>query len=83
MNFTRTLGYEWMDGLGGFKAARLFTAQESGRVKHTFSKRKVFRDKVDEMVIRANWLAEAGINKRYRVYGEGQPVHYATGWPRR
>jgi hypothetical protein len=53
----------WMDGLAGkFKAARLFAARERGRVKHTFSKRKVFWDKASE-VVRAGRLVEEGINK--------------------
>jgi hypothetical protein len=64
----------WTASVGSKQQTRLFTARKRGQAKHTFSKLKVFWDKVGEMV-RAGWMAEAGINKMYRVHGEeGQPV---------
>jgi hypothetical protein len=41
---------EWTNGINGSKAARTFTARERGRVKHVFSKRKIFWDKVSKLV---------------------------------
>jgi len=64
---------EWISGIGGMKPARLFTAAERGRVKHVFSKRKVFWDKISTMV-QAGMLAETAIDKVYQVYGEGESV---------
>jgi hypothetical protein len=72
----RTLYLLWEEytvGLGGFKAARLFTAQERGRSKCCYCKRKVVWEKIAEM-IRAGYTAETAIDKIYKVYGENQPV---------
>ena len=68
---------EWVNGIGGgMKAIRLFTAAEWGRrVRHLFSKRKIFWDKICEMV-RAGDLAEAAIDKVYAAYGDGESVTY-------
>ena len=57
-----------MNGLRGNKAARSFTARERGRVKHIFSKRKIFWDKVSELV-RSGEMASVAIDKIYDAYG--------------
>eukprot|EP00978_Attheya_sp_CCMP212_P002301 scaffold4733_cov38-Attheya_sp.AAC.2 len=64
---------EWTDGINGNKAARTFTAQERGRVKHVFSKRKIFWNKVSELV-RSGDMASSAIDKIYDVYGGGVSV---------
>jgi hypothetical protein len=66
---------EWANGIGGMKASRLFTAAERGRVRHLYSKRKIFWDKICEMV-RAGYLAEVAIDKVYDAYGDGESVTY-------
>jgi len=50
----------------------LFTPSERGRVKHVFSKRKVFWDKISTMVLQAGMLADVAIDKVYAAYGENQ-----------
>jgi hypothetical protein len=64
---------EWAHGINGNKAAKTFSARERGRVKHLFSKRKVFWDKVSELV-RSGDMASSAIDKIYRVYGGGESV---------
>ena len=59
---------EWTNGLSGNKAARSFTARERGRVKHVFSKQKVFWDKVSQFV-RSGEMAAIAIDKIYDAYG--------------
>jgi hypothetical protein len=64
---------EWTNGLNGNLAARRFTTRERGRVKHVYSKRKIFWDKVGELV-RSGELASVAIDKIYYVYGGGESV---------
>ena len=64
---------EWINGINGNKSARTFTARERGRVKHVFSKRKIFWDKVSELV-RSGDVASSAIDKIYDVYGGGESV---------
>jgi hypothetical protein len=72
----RTLHMLWNEyefGLGNRKAAKDFTATERGKVKHKYSKRKVFWDKVAEMV-RSGWSAQDACNRIYEVYGANETV---------
>jgi hypothetical protein len=68
----RTLHELWQEyefGIGGRKAAKDFTAQERGRVKHKYTRRKAVWDKIGEMV-RGGWTAQAAIDRIYFVYGQ-------------
>jgi len=64
---------EWTTGIGGMKAARLFNSAERGKCKHTFSKRRIFWDKVSELT-RAGMASDLVIDKIYQAYGEGESV---------
>jgi hypothetical protein len=49
----RTLGVlwqEWTDGIGGRKAARLFTREERGKCKHKYHRRKIVWDRIRLLV---------------------------------
>jgi len=62
------LWQEYHHGVGGRKAARLFSYSERGRSKHRYSRRKVVWDLVSSLV----WMgdtAETAIDKIYAVYG--------------
>ena len=67
----RTLHVLWQEykfGLGGQKAARLFTAVERGKVKYTYHRRKVVWD-IILMRIRAGNTAQIAEDRIYEVYG--------------
>ena len=71
----RTLHDLWGEyklGLGGFKAAKLFTARERKGAMQILQK-KYFWKIVAEMV-RAGESADAAINKVCRVYGQSRTV---------
>ncbi|KAL3772964.1 hypothetical protein ACHAWO_008694 [Cyclotella atomus] len=71
----RTLHDLWGEyelGLGGFKAAKLFTARERGNAKCKY-RRNNFWKIVAEMV-RAGESADAAIDKVCRVYGQSRTV---------
>ena len=62
------LWQEYHHGVGGRKAARLFSYTERGHSKHRYSRRKVVWDLVSRLV----WMgdtAETAIDKIYAVYG--------------
>jgi hypothetical protein len=67
------LWQEYMEGVGGRKAARLFTAQERGRVKYNYHRRKVAWETIAIMV-RAGNNADVAIDKIYEVYGRQNRV---------
>lgn len=67
------LWFEWEFGFAGKKPARLFTAAERGKVKHTFYKRKFFWNKCAEMV-RCGMTADRACDKIYEVYGQSLSV---------
>jgi hypothetical protein len=67
------LWHEYQHGIGGRKAARLFTAQERGRVKHKYTRRKVVWDCVEQLV-RSGITANVAIDRIYLVYGQSSPV---------
>jgi hypothetical protein len=63
-----TLWNEYMVGIGGRKAARLFTAAERGQVKHRYTRRKVVWDTIDRL-IRRGFTAHVAIDQIYQQYG--------------
>jgi hypothetical protein len=67
------LWQEYMEGIGGRKAARLFTAHERGRVKYNYHRRKVAWEAIATMV-RAGNNADVAIDKIYEVYGRQNRV---------
>ena len=72
----RTLQELWMEyesGIGGRKAARLFTAQERGRVKHKYTRRKHVWDLI-KLLIQAGLTYQTACDRIYNVYGHATPV---------
>jgi hypothetical protein len=72
----RTLHLLWDEyerGIGGRKAARLFSREERGRAKHKYHRRKVVWDCVAGLV-RAGFSSEVAIDRVYQVYGENTTV---------
>ena len=62
------LWHEYQHGVGGRKAARLFSYTERGRSKHRYSRRKVVWDLVSGLV-RQGIAVKTSIDKIYAVYG--------------
>ena len=62
------LWQEFHHGVGGRKAARLFSYSERGRSKHKYHRRKVVWDLIAGLV-RQGHTAEVGIDRIYAVYG--------------
>ncbi len=62
------LWQEYEFGIGGRKPAKLFTAQERGKEKFKYSRRKVAWDTVERLV-RAGHTAQVAIDNIYDVYG--------------
>jgi hypothetical protein len=62
------LWQEFQHGVGGRKAARLFSHSERGRSKHRYHRRKIVWDLVAGLV-RQGHTADAGIDRIYAVYG--------------
>ena len=58
---------EYEFGCGVNKAAKLFTAEERGQVKHKYCIRKVFWDTVNEMILRG-WSASTACERIRDVY---------------
>jgi hypothetical protein len=69
------LWQEYQDGLGGRKAAHLFSREERGRVKHKYHRRKVVWDLVSRLV-RAGLTAQVACDRIYTVYGDDKTVTY-------
>lgn len=67
------LWQEYEFGIAGRKAARLFTAQERGRVKYTYHRRKVVWDKISQL-IRAGHTSQTAIDMIYQAYGVNTPT---------
>ena len=63
-----TLWNEYLNGVGGRKPARLFSATERGRVKYKYTRRKVVWDLVRNLV-NLGHTAERAIDMIYDVYG--------------
>ncbi len=64
---------EYQNGTGGRKAARLFTPQERGRVKHKYCRRKVVWDVIAARV-RVGDSAQVACDRIYNAYGHATPV---------
>ena len=67
------LWHEYQHGIGGRKAARLFTPHERGRVKHKYHRRKVVWDLVSGLV-RGGLTANLAIDCIYQLYGADASV---------
>jgi hypothetical protein len=68
------LWQEYQAGIGGRKAAKLFTQSErGGKVKHKYHRRKVVWSMVDGLV-RLGLTADAAIDQIYGVYGHQTSV---------
>ena len=68
------LWHEYQVGLGGRKAAKLFTAQErGGKVKHKYHRRNVIWTMVSGLV-RSGMTADTAIDAIYAVYGQQTSV---------
>jgi hypothetical protein len=77
-----SLWHEYEFGVGGRKAAKLFTAAERGRVKYTYHRRKVIWDQVS-LMIRAGHSAQTAIDRIYEVYGANRSVTWIINTMRR
>ena len=64
---------EYENGIGGRKAARLFSREERGKVKDKFHRRKVVWDCVATLV-RAGLTAQVAIDRIHHIYGENTTV---------
>jgi hypothetical protein len=62
------LWQEFQHGVGGRKAARLFSHSERGHSKHCYHRQKIARDLVAGLVQQGH-RADAGIDRIYAVYG--------------
>lgn len=63
-----TLWLENIDGVGGRKPARLFTAEERGQNKYKYHRRKVFWEVITRLV-RTGRTAQVAIDMIYAAYG--------------
>lgn len=80
MNCPRDLYVLWQEyqhGIGGRKAARLFTPSERGRVKFKYSRRKIIWGAIDRMV-RGGDIAQVACDRIYEVYGRLSVCAMAT-----
>ncbi len=68
---------EYEHGIGGRKAARLFTSEERGRVKHKYHQRKIVWDCIS-LQVRAGVTAQVAIDCVYIVYGVNTTVTTIT-----
>ena len=71
--FLHELWKEWLVGATGKKAAKDFTTAERGKEKSKFSFRKVFWDKVGELV-QADHSADVVCDRLYEHYGQSTSV---------
>ena len=67
------LWQEWESGLNGNKPARLYTAEEQGRDRQKYSRRKVIWDKILEF-IRMGYDHMTAIDMIYNKEGQGKSV---------
>jgi hypothetical protein len=67
------LWQEYNEGVGGRKAARLFSSEERGRAKHKYCRRKNVWDLVSRL-IRTGISSDVAIDRIYDVYGVNTPV---------
>jgi len=67
------LWQEYEFGVGGRKAAKLFTSSERGKVKFKYSRRKIVWECIHRL-IRSGYTADSAIDKIYDVYGRSTSV---------
>lgn len=72
------LWQEYEHGIGGRKAARLFSREERGRVKHKFCRRNVVWSCIAELV-RAGLTSQVACDRIYQVYGQRASVTQIIG----
>ena len=77
--FLHELWKEWMVGMEGKKAAKLFTSAERGNCKTMYSFRKVFWDKISELVL-AGHTADRACDLVYEAYGQSTGVSSEIPW---
>lgn len=65
---------EFEFGLGGNKPAKCLTSVERGQCRHTYSRRKIFWDLIENLV-RKGYTSDVAIDKTYLVYGRSQSVN--------
>jgi hypothetical protein len=56
---------EYEQGIGGRKAARLFSREERGTTKHKYHRREVVWDCIAELAVRAGFTPEVAIDRVY------------------
>jgi hypothetical protein len=66
---------EWTKGIGGRKAAKNFTAQERGKCKYKYTRRKRAWD-IMCALIRSGHTASTAVDRIYAEYGRGSTVTY-------
>ena len=64
---------EYQHGVGGMKPAKDFTAEERGKCKHKYCRRKNVWDCISKLVNAGHSSANA-VEKIYSVYGHGLSV---------
>jgi len=64
---------EFEHGVGGRKAAKLFSYSERGRCKHRYHRRKIVWDLIGGLV-RAGHTAQVEMDRIYTVYGGNTSV---------
>ena len=70
MKCPKTLNVLWQEyefGINGQKAAKHYTSRERGNSRYTYHRRKVFWDKVSEL-LRAGYDSHTAIDKIYEAY---------------
>jgi hypothetical protein len=67
------LWQEYERGIGGRRAARLFTRDERGRVKHKYHRRKMVWDLIS-ILVRGGLTAQVAIDRIYDFYGRAESV---------
>ena len=77
MKCPKTLNILWQEyefGINGQKAAKHYTSRERGNSRFTYHRRKIFWDKVSEL-IRAGYDSHTAIDKIYEVYNHRSVTH--------
>ena len=64
------LWHEYEFGIGGRKPAQSFTAEERGKVRFRYCRRKIVWNAIDRMV-RSGSTAQVACDRIYEVYGRG------------
>jgi hypothetical protein len=65
---------EYEFGLSGNKPAKSLTSAERGQCRHTYSRRKIFWDVIENLV-RKGYTSDTAIDRTYLVYGRRNSVN--------